>query len=178
MKSIRLICQIAISSLWATLTLAALPVGTSPAPVSLSGDLGGRLDGKPWSSDELKGKVMVVLYVDPDEKAINEKVEDALKAEKFPYDRYGSVAVINMAASWIPNKFIASALEEKQKKFPNTIYVKDLKRSLVKSWQLKDDSYCIVAFDKDGKVIFSKDGKFADEDTKSLIEAIRKSLSA
>ena len=36
--------------------------------VELREKLGGRLDGKPWSSEELQGKVHVLFYVDPDER--------------------------------------------------------------------------------------------------------------
>jgi uncharacterized protein len=78
-------------------------VGQVPPRVELKDNLGGRLDGKPWSSDELKGKVHVLFYADPDEKDTNEDASEALKKEKFPAEKYQSVAIINMAATFMPN---------------------------------------------------------------------------
>ena len=62
---------------------AGLEVGQTPKTVELKGDLGGRLDGNPWSSNELTGKVHVIFYADPDEKDLNNDTSDALRAGKF-----------------------------------------------------------------------------------------------
>ena len=77
------------------------------------------------SSVELQGKVDVVFYVDPDEKDTNNEASDALDREKFPSDKFQSVGIINMAATWLPNFAISSALKDKQKRYPETIYVRD-----------------------------------------------------
>ena len=155
---------------------AAPPLDEKPKMVKIAGDDGGRLDGQPWSSEMITGKVWSLFYVDPDEKSANEELEQALKAQQFPKDRYGSIAVINMAATWLPNAAIASTLESKQKEFPETVYVKDLKKVLVKEWAMKDDSYDVLLFDKQGKLIFAKDGPFAKADMEALIAAIKKNL--
>ena len=53
--------------LFTTVVLAELPIGEIPPKVVLKGDLGGKLDGTQWSSEELvSGKVIVLFYVDPD----------------------------------------------------------------------------------------------------------------
>ncbi|MBF0361573.1 MAG: transcriptional regulator [Oligoflexia bacterium] len=155
---------------------AELKIGEIPKEVKLDGDLGGRVDGNPFSTAELKGKVYTVMYVDPDEKDINPHVEAALKAEDFPKDKYGSVAIINMAATWKPNVFIESALKEKQQKYPNTTYVRDIKKTFVKEWELADDNYDILTFNKEGKLLFAKNGKFSDEDVSKLIATIKEAL--
>ena len=41
-----------------------------------------------------------------------------------------------MDATWLPNFAISSALEEKQEKYPNAIYVRDYDKILVKEWNL------------------------------------------
>ncbi len=56
---------------------AGLEMGQVPPKVELKDKLGGRLDGTPWSSHELKGKVHVIFYVDPDEKDINNYASEA-----------------------------------------------------------------------------------------------------
>ncbi len=155
---------------------AGLQVGQVPEKVELSGDAGGRLDGSPWSSDELKGKVHVLFYVDPDEKDLNNDASEALRLEKFPAEKYQSFAMINMAATWLPNFAISSSLEDKQKKYPSAIYVRDYKKVLVKEWGLADDNSDVVAFDKQGKVIFIKEGKLGPEDIKQLVQTVREHL--
>jgi uncharacterized protein len=154
----------------------AIEVGEVPPKVELKDKLGGRLDGKPWSSDELQGKVHVIFYVDPDEKDTNNPASEALNKENFPTDKLQSFGIINMAATWKPNYFISSALEEKQKQYPKTIYVKDYKKVLVQAWKIADDSSDVLAFDKKGKVIFKKDGKLSAEDIQKLIKVIRDNL--
>jgi YtfJ family uncharacterized protein len=157
-------------------TAQAIEIGEMPPKVELKEKLGGRLDGKPWSSEELQGKVHVLFYVDPDEKDTNNPASEALDKEKFPSDKFQSIGMINMAATWMPNVLINSSLEEKQKRYPKTIYVRDNKKTLVQAWKIADDSSDILAFDKKGKLIFRKDGKLNAEEIQKLIKAIRDNL--
>ena len=156
---------------------AELPLGEIPPKIILEGDLGGRLDGTAWNSEELiSGKVMVLFYVDPDESDLNNHVSDALKAENFPLDKYGSLGVANMGATWLPNFAINIKLKSKQAKHKATIYVKDLEKTFVKLWGLNDDDSDIILFGKDGKVLYSYDGKFSDAQVKELIQAVKDNL--
>ena len=75
-----------------SLILALMPVdtgfaspdlGAKPVSVILSGDHGGRVDGTPWNSEMIRGKVWAIFYVDPDRKDDNEPLEVALKAENL-----------------------------------------------------------------------------------------------
>ena len=157
---------------------AALSVelGEIPPKVELKEKLGGRLDGKPWSSEELQGKVHVLFYVDPDEKDTNNDASEALDREKFSSEKFQSVGIINMAATWLPNFAISSSLKDKQKRYPTTIYVRDYKKVLVNAWKIADDSSNVLAFDKKGKLIFRKDGKLTAEGIQTLIKVIRNHL--
>ncbi|MBN2035024.1 MAG: transcriptional regulator [Deltaproteobacteria bacterium] len=163
-------------SLLAAVAWAGAEQGQVPSAVELKGKLGGRLDGAPWSSEELRGKVHVLFYVDPDEKDTNNETSEALEKEKFPSDRFQSVAVINMAATFMPNFLISSSLKEKQEKYPRTLYVRDYKKALVNEWGLADNSSDILGFDKQGRVIFRKDGKLTMEEIQQLIKIIKESL--
>ena len=154
----------------------AVEIGEIPPKVELKEKLGGRLDGKPWSSEELQGKVHVLFYVDPDEKDTNNDASDALDREKFSSDKFQSVGIINMAATWLPNFAISSALKDKQKRYPKTIYVRDYKKVLVNTWKIADDSSNVLAFDKQGKLIFRKDGKLTTEEIQRLIKVVRDHL--
>lgn len=151
---------------------ADLSMGQVPKTVVLKGDLGGHLNGKPWSSNELKGKVSVLFYVDPDEKDLNNEASEALKAAKFPRDKYQSFGIVNMAATWLPNFAISASLKKKQKQYKDTIYVRDYKKVLVKEWGLTDNNSDVLAFDRNGRLIFRKDGKLNEQEIKALVQAI------
>ena len=155
---------------------AQMEIGKIPSEITLTGNAGGRLDGAAWISTESKDKVTVLFYVDPDEKDLNNPASEALKKEKFPLDHYQSYGIINMAATWLPNFAISSSLRKKQKKYPNTTYVRDYNKALVKQWGLTDDTSCVLAFDKNGKLIFRKDGLLDDQDIRNLISAVRTHL--
>lgn len=81
-----------------------------------------------------------------------------------------------MAATWLPNFAINSRRKQKQERYPNTTYVRDYKKVLVKAWNIADDSSDILAFDKKGKLIFKKDGKLNASEIQKLINAIRDNL--
>ena len=78
-----------------------------------------------------------------------------------------------MAATWKPNSIIGLILASKQKEFPNTLYVEDENSVLVKKWKLKDDDYVVIYFDKTGKVLFRKEGKFTKKEIDDLLKVIK-----
>ena len=159
--------------LFPTMVLADLPIGEIPPKVVLKDDLGGRLNGTQWSSEELvSGKVIVLFYVDPDESELNNHVSDALKAENYPKEKYGSMGMANMAATWLPNFAINMKLKSKQEQYKSTVYVKDLEKTLVKKWGLSDDNSDVVVFSKDGRVLYSVDGKFTDAQVKEIVKVV------
>ncbi len=167
MKKIVLVVAFFISSLW------AVNVGEVPKGVTIEGDNGGLIAGGAWNSSSLKDKVHVVFYVDPDEKDTNEAFADALKAAALDRSKYASVAIVNLGATWKPNVIIEALLKKKQKKFPDTIYVKDKNKVLVKEWDLKDDSSDILVFDKSGKVLYSKAGKLEKQEIDTVLSLIK-----
>lgn len=166
----RFVALLAVLSLSA---FAAPPVGEKLKSITLDKKEGGRVTGEAWSSDEIKGKVFVLFYVDPDFSDLNNAASEALKAEKFPKEKYQSLAVINMAATWLPNFAIDGKLKAKQKDYPDTIYVRDLHKTLVKEWKLADDNNDVIAFDQEGTVIFVHEGKLDDAAIKKMLEAIK-----
>lgn len=144
--------------------------------VQLEGDQGGHLDGKPWSSESLKGQLTFFFYVDPDEKDKNQKFSDALKEQNFPSEKLSYIAMINMAATWMPNFAINSALKSSQKKYPKTLYLKDMNKIFVSKWNLADDDYHILLVGPEGEILFSHSGLLPDEDFSRVFEIVRKYL--
>ena len=157
-------------------TVLAVELGKVPSSVLLDGDNGGKTDGSEWNSKMLKGKVHILFYVDPDERDLNETLSQALKKRHFNRKKYASVAMINLAATWLPNVILESKLKAKQKEFPDTIYVKDKKKVLVNKWGLADDNSDILIFNKKGKLIYKKFGKLSDKEIKSVLALIEKNL--
>ena len=155
---------------------AELQMGQMPPRVELKDELGGRLDGTAWSSDELRGKVYVLFYVDPDEADLNNDASEALRKADFPSEQFQSVAIINMAATWLPNFAISSKLKKKQKAYPRTTYVRDYKKIVVEAWKIADDNSDVLAFDKQGRLIFRKDGKLTPEEIQRLLQAVQENL--
>ncbi len=166
-----------ILSVLLAFNLSALTIGQTPKSVTIEGDNGGLVkDSTAWNSNTLKDKVLVMFYVDPDEKDTNNAFSSALKEKKFDRANYGSVAIINMAATWKPNFAIASALESKQEEFPDTLYVKDLKSVLVNEWALEDDASNILIFSKNGELLFYQSGALNDSDIKGALKIIENNL--
>ncbi len=159
-----------------TVALCALEIGKPLPKLTLSGDEGGKIDGSAFDSDTLRGKVHIIFYVDPDEKDLNNAFSDALKAENLDRSRYASVAVINMGATWLPNFAIARALKKKQEKFPHTLYVKDLDKKGVKSWKIADDNSDIIITDKDGTVLFIREGKVPESEFADIVTLIKEHM--
>lgn len=157
-------------------SVMAVELGKVPSSVTLEGDTGGKTSGAAWSSKMLKGKVHILFYVDPDERKLNEPLSQALKKRHFDRKKYASVAMINLAATWLPDAILESKLKAKQKEFPDTIYVKDKKKVLVEKWGLADDNSDILIFDKKGKLIYKKFGKLSKKEIISVLALIQKNL--
>jgi len=160
-----------------TVSTFALTLGEVPKEVTLSGDNGARVDGTAWHSKMLKDKVYVFFYVDPDKKDDNEAFIDALHEKNYNKEKYGSVAIINLKATWLPNFAIEKKLKAKQKEFPNTIYVKDKTKYLVKEWNLADDASNILIFDKEEKLIYQHEGAITDEEMQKAFMLIEENLN-
>jgi len=168
--------KLLLVALLATLNLSAVTVGETPKTITIEGENGGNVaDDSAWSSQSIKDNVYVLFYVDPDEKDTNGHFTQALKKKDYrSVGTFGSMAIINLAATWKPNFIIESILKSKQEEFPKTIYVKDKKSVLVNEWELGDDAANVLVFDKAGKLLFYKSGKMSDDDMAeafSLIEA-------
>jgi predicted transcriptional regulator len=156
--------------------LAKIPLGTKPPRLVLSGGNGGQIDGKPWDSWTLQDKLWLMFYVDPDKRDENLEFEKAIKEGDFDHSKVKSVGMINFAATWLPDMVLASSLKAKQKDYPETVYVKDLSKRAVSTWQLEDDAYNFLIFDTKGQLIYSKSGRISPAETKEIVSLIKKNI--
>ena len=164
--------KILTSVLIGSLSLFALTVGEVPPKVVIEKENGGYLDGTSWNSSMLKNKVYVLFYVDPDERDTNNAFSEALKVKNYDLNYYSAVAIINLAATWLPNVVLESKLKDKQKNFPNAIYVKDKSKILVKEWKLKDDSSNVLVFNKNGELLYAYAGKLDSSEIDKVLKLI------
>lgn len=134
----------------------------------------GRLDKKSWSTSDMTGKVHVLFYVDPDKKNLNNAASEALRERSYDRSKFQSIALINMKASWLPNAAIGMALKKKQKKYPNTLYVKDFNKGLEKGWNFKSKGNDIFVFDVEGNEVFRHLGKLDEAKIKEMIAVLDK----
>lgn len=149
----------------------------TPVDLQLSSNEGGYVSGKTFSNRDLKGKITAIFYVDPDHRTINDEANQKLQAESFNLKFYQSFAIINMAATWLPNAILDSALKKSQKEFPSTHYVKDLNKSVVNKWKLADDNYQTILLNELGVVLFNHVGVLDQMRTNELIQLIKKEIS-
>ena len=149
-------------------------IGKELPNLVLKGDDGGRLDGSEWSLKEsLKsGVVTVIFYVDPDEKDKNEEISERLKIRNYKQNEVQYLGMINMEATWLPNFAISESLKSKQKKYPDTLYLKDYTKKAVQVWKIADDENNVIALDQKGKVIFAKFGYVTKKEGDNLIALI------
>ena len=113
-----------------------------------------------------------MFYVDPDAHNLNDHVGLALKTHGYKKGELDSIVVVNLAATWIPNAIIDSRLQEKQREFPNTLYLRDQKKIIVDEWGFDDDSNVVALLNKDGSLAFYRSGRLSDDDVKLLLSLI------
>ena len=170
-------CLFAMLASFSLTAHAAPALNVKPKTVEIKDDKGGRNDGTPWSSEMIKDKVWALFYVDPDHRDKNERLKESLKKEEFAKDKYATISVVNMDATWLPNAVIASSIQSNAEKFPDVVWVKDKDKVLVKEWNVADDAYVVLLFDKQGRVIMNKEGDFSEADEQEMIKLIKDHLN-
>jgi predicted transcriptional regulator len=159
-----------------SLSAYAVQTGEVPQKVVLSGDNGGTHDGKVWSSDMLVGKVHTVLYMDPDEREKAMPFLDELNRRNFDKKKYATVAIVNLAATWMPNAVLEAMLNKKEKELNNTEFIFDKTKYVLKKWKLKDDASNVLIFDAKEKLLYQKSGKLSSEDVEKIMKTISKNI--
>lgn len=124
-------------------------------------------------------KVLAVFYNDPDSKDVNDPLSDALKAHKFPKEKYAGIGIANCAETWLPNSLIRHGVKEKELKYPGAIILIDADKVLAKAWSLGscDDNSCILIIGKDRKIKFISHVK-NQEESKAIIPNVIKIVEA
>lgn len=132
--------------------------------------------GKTYSldSDEFKGRVLSIFYVDPDKKDLNNHVENALlKNQELNRDKtYRGFGITNLKATKMPNFIIKSVIKNKQEN-TGAIILLDDKYTILNLWGLKNHSSDIVVLDKDRICRYIYCGKLPPEEVGKVISIIK-----
>lgn len=108
-------------------------------------------DGKEFSMDTWKGKVLQVNYVDPDVSDLNDPANDAIKkakdVDKVIGENFKGFGIVDCKSTWKPNFLIRTIAGNKAKKFDTTILF-DYDGTLQKLWNMPGDNYSMIIVDK------------------------------
>lgn len=132
-----------------------------------------------WSSNDMLGKVRVVQAIAgrSSSKEMNAPLMAAITASKFPAESYQTTTVINQDDSiWGTGSFVKSSAEDSKMSFPWSSMVLDEDGALATAWQLQPESSAIVVQDKQGKVLFVKEGQLSAEEIQQVLELIKQTL--
>ena len=119
------------------------------------------------------GKVLNIIYVDPDKKDLNEHYADALKKAKndglLREATYKGIGIADCAATWKPDFLIRKIAAKKAKKF-KTVILFDLDASLRTAWGLKKDTSNVILLDKNRVCRAIIRGRVPDGQVDSLVQ--------
>lgn len=128
------------------------------------------------SSPEFAGRVLMIMYVDPDEKDLNVHVEDALIKEReagnLSTTAFRSFGITNLKDTSKPNFLIRQIIKSKQDK-TGAVILLDYDHSLLNPWGLKRDSSDVILLDKNRVCQFIYRGKLPAEEVTKLIGLIK-----
>lgn len=134
---------------------------------------------KNWNSSQLPGKVRVVQHIAgrTSAKEKNATLIEAIKAAKFPHDKYQTTTIVNTDDA-IPGSgmFVRSSLESNKKLYPWSQFIVDSNGLVRQSWQLEEESSAIIVLDKGGRVAWAKDGALTQEEVQQVIALLHKLL--
>ena len=135
---------------------------------------------KNWNSSQLAGKVRVVQHIAgrTSAKEKNATLIEAIKAAKFPHDRYQTTTIVNTDDA-IPGSgmFVRSSIESNKQLYPWSQFIVDSNGLARKAWQLQEEGSAIVVLDKDGRVQWAKDGALTQDEVQQVVALLHKLLS-
>jgi predicted transcriptional regulator len=169
-KIILLVITIMLSSAL-NIYAAELKVGEKAPNFSLKDSLGKVFT---LDSSELQGKVLSVYYVNPDEKDLNNHMEEALREDPGleHNTRYKGLGISNLKASKMPSFLIKSAIKSKQEKTGATILL-DYEHTISDLWGLKKDTSSIVILDKERICRYVYTGKLPPVEVEKVLKVIK-----
>ncbi|HEY1843765.1 MAG TPA: YtfJ family protein [Buttiauxella sp.] len=135
---------------------------------------------KNWNSAQLAGKVRVLQHIAgrSSAKEMNAGLIEAIKAAKFPHDRYQTTTIVNTDDAIMgTSMFVRSSIESNKKQFPWSQFIVDSNGLAKNAWQLEDGGSAIVVLDKDGRIQFAKDGSLTQDEVQQVMNLLHELLN-
>lgn len=133
-----------------------------------------------WNSKQLLGKVRVIqaLAGRSSAKEMNAPLMAALTAAQFPEQHYQTTSIINQDdAIWGTGSFVKSSAQDSKKAFPWSSIVLDESGVVAQNWALAEKSSTIIVLDKQGRVLFIKEGALSEKEINQVLTLIREHLA-
>lgn len=138
-----------------------------------------QLSARNWRLSNGEGKVRLVQHIAgrSSAKELNAPLIEAIKAANLPRDRYQTVTIINVDdALFGTSGFVRSSAEESKREFPWSSIVVDNKGVVAQGWQLTAKNSAIILLNKEGTVLFAKEGALNSEQINSVMMRIKEAL--
>ncbi|RKF15867.1 YtfJ family protein [Alginatibacterium sediminis] len=132
-----------------------------------------------WDSNSLNGKVYLIQAMAgrTSAKEINAPMIEAVKQAKLSSDQYQTVTIVNTSdAVFGTSGFVKSKLKNNAKDFPNAAFIQDDKGQVTKKWKLAKKSNAIILLDKQGNVLFAKDGALNAQEIEEVMSLIKSNI--
>jgi len=132
-----------------------------------------------WSSQDMQGKVRVIQAIAgrSSSKELNAPLMAAITAAKFPEQSYQTTSIINQDdAIWGTGSFVKSSAQDSKKEFPWSSMVLDEEGAVANTWALAEESSAIIVQDKQGKVLFVKEGALNEGEIQQVLTLVKENL--
>lgn len=134
---------------------------------------------QPWATQHMLGKTRVIQAIAgrSSAKEMNAPLMSAITAAKFPEDSYQTTTIINQDDSiWGTGSFVKSSAQDSKQEFPWSSMVLDKNGVVASNWALQEESSAIIVQDKQGKVLFIKEGALTTNEIDQVISLIQKNI--
>ena len=145
---------------------------------------GSKIKHKTFNSGELNGTVRSIYHLAARSgvDGINQPYIDALTAANLPQyapdSPYKTITILNTDdALWGSSGVAIGMFEGSQKKLAHDYYVVDKKGRALEAWGLEPKTSAVMVLDRDGTVLFFKEGKLSDDDISSAVALIQKHVA-
>lgn len=132
-----------------------------------------------WNTKKLLGKVRVIQAIAgrSSSKELNAPLMSAITAAELPESDYQTTTIINQDdAIWGTGSFVKSSAESSKEEFPWSSLVLDENGNAAKAWDLQEESSAIIVQDKQGNVLFVKEGALTDSEVMNAIQLIKDNI--
>ncbi|GAM62478.1 protein ytfJ precursor [Vibrio ishigakensis] len=110
-------------------------------------------------------------------KALNKPMIDAIIEADFPQDKYQTTTIVNQDDSvWGTGSFVKSSAEDSKREFPHSSIVLDEDGAVAKAWDLEPKTSMIAVQDKDGNILWAKEGELTSTEVQQVITLLKENL--